>query len=85
MLQRKSRISAGTDAARRRGDETELPGRALLGPARDGPEPREKGRSGENNPLRYCYCGGLTPSFVICTRVAVILPPASVVTAMTAY
>ncbi len=31
------------------------------------------------------YCGGLTPSLVICTRVALILPPASVVTVTTAY
>jgi len=72
VLHRGSRISAGTDAARRRGRCDRIPESSLLGPAAE-------------TSFRIPYCGGLTPSLVICTRVAVILPPASVVTAMTAY
>jgi hypothetical protein len=63
---------------------SERRGRATLGVAR-----RELPAWGKRDFLRgagpaRCYCGGLTPSLVICTRVAVILPPAYTVTAMNA-
>src|SRR5437899_3960831 len=68
MRQRGSRILAKVDALRRQSAVPASIFAALTGFRGSRPFPT----------MTADYCGGLTPSLVICTRVAVNLPPASV-------